>query len=70
MATSTPEHTHALHTLRPLVEALGFSHVLYLLAELADEQHDAARRADDATRVERSTHDARILGEAAKRLLS
>lgn len=70
MATGTPEHTEALRTLRQLVEELGFAHVLYLLAELADEQRDAAARLDDATATKRAAHDARILGEAAKQLLS
>lgn len=70
MAMSTPEHTQALRALRPLVEELGLAYVLYLLAELADEQRDEARRVDDTREMKRAEHDARILGEAAKQLLS
>ena len=68
MATNTPEHTDAFRTLRPLVEGMGFAHVLYVLATLADEQHDAAVRLHDLTHATRAAHDARILGEAAKQL--
>ena len=70
MARSTSEHTHALRTLRPLVEGLGFAHLVYLLAELADEQHAAAVSLDHAREAKRALHDARVLGEAAKQLLS
>ena len=70
MATSTPEDTDALRALRQLVAALGFAHVLYLLAEVADEQREAAADADDTERAKRARHDARILGEAAKQVLS
>lgn len=70
MATGAPEETDALRTLRKLAAALGFAHVVYLLAEVADEERDAATETDDTRRASRARHDARVLGEAAKQLLS
>jgi len=70
MAAGAPEDTDALRALRDLASALGFAHVLYLLAEVADEQCDAAVQKNDAEHLNRARHDARILGEAAKQLLS
>ena len=68
MATNASETDSAFRTLRPLVDALGFAHLLYVLTALADEQHDAAVSCHDLRSAIRAAHDARILGEAAKQL--
>ena len=69
MATRPPEHDDAVRLLRELVKALGFSHVLYLLSQLADEQGDVAKAHDDTGGATRAAHDAKVLGDAAMRLL-
>jgi len=68
MATRVPEQS-VEPLLRDLVRAIGFSHVVYLLAYIADEREQLARSAGDDRRAERYGHDARVLGEAAIRLL-
>jgi hypothetical protein len=55
--------------LRELVSTLGFSHVVYLLAQLADEEGDLAKVREDAARASGAAHDAKVLGETAMRLL-
>lgn len=69
MAARSPEQDAAVGLLRELVRALGFSHVVYLLAQLADEQGDVARARDDAAGATRAAHDAKVLGDTAMRLL-
>jgi hypothetical protein len=69
MAVRSPEHDAGIRVLRELVATLGFSHVAYLLAQVADEQGDAAKAHDDATGATRAAHDAKVLGDAAIRLL-
>ena len=69
MAVRLPEQDAGVRMLRQLVRALGFSHVVYLLAQLADEQADVAKARDDATSATRAAHDAKVLGDAAIRLL-
>ena len=51
------------------VRTLGFSHVVYLLAQLADEEGDLAKVRQDAARANGAAHDAKALGETAMRLL-
>ena len=70
MAMSTPGQGDAVGVLRDLVRTLGFSHVVYLLAQLADEECDLARVHEDAARVNSAAHDAKVLGETAMRLLN
>jgi hypothetical protein len=41
---------------------------VYVLAALADEQHDDAVTRHDVMRATRAARDARVLGEAAKQL--
>lgn len=67
MATRSPEHDDIVG-LRESVKALGFAHVLYLLAQLADEQGDVAKARDDTGGATRAAHDAKVLGDAAMRL--
>jgi len=69
MARSITEHDDALGLLRDLVETIGVSHVVYLLAQLVDERRDLARVECDAERANRAGHDARLLGDTAIRLL-
>ena len=69
MPISAPEQDDAVGVLRDLVRALGFSHVVYLLAQLADEAGDLAKIREDAGRANGAAHDAKVLGETAMRLL-
>jgi hypothetical protein len=69
MPTSAPEQGDAVGVLRDLVRTLGFSHVVYLLAQLADEEGDLAKVRQDAARADGAAHDAKVLGETAMRLL-
>jgi hypothetical protein len=69
MTTSVPGQGDAVGVLRELVRTLGFSHVVYLLAQLADEEGDLAKVRDDAARASGAAHDAKVLGETAMRLL-
>ena len=69
MAVRSPEHDASVRVLRKLVGTLGFSHVVYLLAQVADEQGDVAKAHDDATGATRAAHDAKVLGDAAIQLL-
>jgi hypothetical protein len=69
VAPRTPEHGDAIPVLRGLVTTLGFSHVVYLLAQLADEEGDLAKAHEDAVGVHRAALNARVLGETAMRLL-
>jgi hypothetical protein len=69
MATNTLEHGDAIRILRDLVKTLGFSHVVYLLAQLADEACGAATDHHGSARASSAAHDAKVLGEAAMRLL-
>jgi len=69
MAVRSPEHDAGICVLRELVGTLGLSHVVYLLAQVADEQGDVAKGHDDATAATRAAHDAKVLGDAAMRLL-
>jgi len=55
--------------LRELVSTLGLSHVVYLLAQITDEQRDVARACDDAAGDARAAHDTKVLGDTARRLL-
>ena len=59
MTTSAPGQGDAVGVLRELVRTLGFSHVVYLLAQVRD----------DAARASGAAHDAKVLGETAMRLL-
>jgi hypothetical protein len=68
VATSVPEQP-AEPLLRDLVRAIGLSHVVYLLAHIADEREQVARSVGDEGRARRYAHDGRVLGEAAIRLL-
>ena len=42
MASSCPDELEAMRRLGELVTGLGLSHVVYLLAELADERRDVS----------------------------
>ena len=69
MTTSAPGQGDPVDVLRELVRTLGFSHVVYLLAQLADEEGDLAKIREDAARANGAAHDAKVLGETAMRLL-
>ncbi len=69
MAVRSPEQDDAVRLLRELVSTLSVSHVVYLLAQIADEQRDLAKARDDAGGETRAAHNAKALGETAMRLL-
>ena len=69
MTTSTPEPQFEIRPLRDLVRAIGFAHVAYLLAQIADEQTEIARLKGDVRRARRCAHDARLLSNVATGLL-
>lgn len=69
MACSCPEETEAMRTLGNLVESLGLSHVVYLLADIAEEQHNRSLAAQDRATATKWEHDGKVLGRAAITLL-
>lgn len=54
---------------RELVSTMGLSDVVYLLAQITDEQRDVAKTRDDAAGDGRAAHDTKVLGDTARRLL-
>ena len=48
MASSCPEEVKAMRQLGELVTGLGLSHVVYLLAALAEERRDVSLSVQDA----------------------
>ncbi len=69
MASSCPEEVEAMRQLGQLVTGLGLSHVVYMLAELAEEQRDVSLSAQDLTNATKWAHDGKVLGQAAMSLL-
>lgn len=69
MAARSREQDDAVRLLRELVSTLGVSYVVYLLAQITDEQRDVAKARDDAAGDARAAHDTKVLGDAARRLL-
>ena len=69
MATRGAGHDSDLWLLRALVKALGVAHVVYLLAQIVEDDREAARLRQDMAGADRCVHDAKVLGEAAIRLL-
>ena len=68
--TSNMKDTHVeLRLVRDLVTSLGRSHLLYLVALIADEQRDVALANGEIAHAYRHAHDAKVLGEVAIRLL-
>ncbi len=69
MARSCPEEIDAMRTLGALVKGFGLSHVVYLLADIADEQRNVSLSAQDAPTATKWAHDGKVLGQAAITLL-
>jgi hypothetical protein len=69
MAARSRVQDDAVRQLRELVSTLGLSHVVYLLAQITDEQRDVARACDDAAGDARAAHDTKVLGDTARRVL-
>lgn len=69
MACSCPEELEAMRKLGELVKGFGLSHVVYLLANIAEEQRDASLSAHDATQATKWAHDTKVLGQVAMSLL-
>jgi hypothetical protein len=68
MACSCPEAIDAARKLGQLVKGLGLSHIVYLLAEIAEEQRDVSLAAHDVARAAKWAHDGKVLGRAAMTL--
>ena len=69
MACSCPEEIEAMRKLGELVKGLGLSHVVYLLADIAEEQRDVSLSAQDVPEAAKWAHDGKVLGRAAITLL-
>lgn len=69
MASSCPEEVEAMRQLGALVAQLGLSHVVYLLAEVAEEQREVFLSLQDAEKATKWAHDGKVLGHAAQCLL-
>ena len=69
MASSCPEEVAAMRQLGEMVMGLGLSHVVYLLAEIAEERRDVSVSANDVTTAAKWAHDGKVLGQAAMALL-
>ena len=68
MAADPSEPGETARALGDLVRTLGFSHVVYVLAQLADEERDRAIAGEDAVGATRAAFNAKVLGETAMRL--
>lgn len=69
MAARSRVQDDAVRQWRELVSTLGLSHVVYLLAQITDEQRDVARACDDAAGDACAAHDTKVLGDTARRVL-
>ena len=69
MASSCPEEVEAMRQLGELVTGLGLSHVVYLLAEVAEEQRDVSLSIQDIATATKWAHDGKVLGQVAMSLL-
>jgi hypothetical protein len=58
-----------MRTLGNLVNGLGLSHVVYLLADIAEEQRDRSLAAEDRATATKWEHAGKVLGRAAITLL-
>lgn len=69
MAARSRVQDDAVRQWRELVSTLGLSHVVYLLAQITDEQRDVAKARDDTAGDARAAHDTKVLGDTARRVL-
>jgi len=69
MADGCVEDRDARRTLTGLVRGLGLSHVVYLLADIAEEQRDVSLSTQDVSAATKWAHDGKVLGTAAMSLL-
>ena len=69
MACSCPEELEAMRKLDDLVKGFGLSHVVYLLANIAEEQRDVSLSAHDLAHATKWAHDTKVLGRVAMSLL-
>jgi len=69
MASSCPEEIEAMRRLGELVTGLGLSHVVYLLAEVAEQQRERSLSAHDTETASKWAHGGKVLGQAAMSLL-
>jgi hypothetical protein len=68
MGNSNPEELQAMRHLKRIVDELGLAHVVYLLADIAEQQSDLWST-KDGVRAARLAHDAKVLGRTAIVLL-
>lgn len=68
MGSSNPEELEAMRHLERIVDELGLAHVVYLLADIAEQQSDLLLK-NDGVKAARLAHDAKVLGRTAIVLL-
>jgi len=68
MGSNNPEELEAVQHLERIVDELGLAHVVYLLADIAEQQSDLLVK-EDGVRAGRLAHDAKVLGRTAIVLL-
>ena len=69
MASSCPGEVEAMRQRGELVTELGLSHVVYLLAALAEAHRDVSLSAHDVAMATKWAHDGKVLGQTALSLL-
>lgn len=69
MARSCPEEIEAMHKLDDLVNELGLSHLVYLLADIAEEHRDMLLSVQDVSKATKWAHDGKALSRLAITLL-
>ena len=69
MASSCQDVAEAMRQLGALVTHLGLSHVVYLLAGIAEEQQERSLLLKDPETATKWAHDGKVLGHAAMSLL-
>jgi hypothetical protein len=68
MGSSNPEELEAMRHLERIVDELGFAYVVYLLADIAEQQSDRLLK-NDGVKAARLAHDAKVLARTAIVLL-
>jgi hypothetical protein len=68
MRSNNPEEVDAMRHLEEIVDELGLAYVVYLLADIAEQQSDVLLKKDDI-KAARLAHDAKVLARTAIVLL-
>ena len=68
MGSNNREEVDAMRHLEKIVDELGLAHVVYMLADIAEQQSDQLLK-NDGIKAARLAHDAKVLARAAIALL-